>query len=139
MTTGNSKYPARNLPAQDHEEPPGYSVSKGFVKSNPDNNEAYVQEWADDPWYPAIEWCHKNISAVVPNYNIAQIKEKFGGLRYYIDLPTEEEIDWDKVPTYISASDNRMAELFTWCDRHVARAEAWVDGYEAAQREGDDG
>ena len=117
-------------------EPQGYSVMKGFVKSNPDNNDYYVEQWEDDPWYPAIKQCHDSISEVVPNYNIAQIKDKFGGLRYYYDLPPAEEIDWDLVPTYIASSFTPMDELGRWCDARVLFAEAWVWGYEHARKEG---
>lgn len=117
------------------EEPPGYSVAKGFVKANALNNDLYVEEWIDDPWYPAIKLCHDQISSVVPNYNIAQIKEKFGGLRFYIDLPVEEDIDWYLVPSYIAGNSDPVGALYNYCERFVAYAEAWVDGYEAAKRE----
>ena len=116
-------------------EPPGYSVMQGFVKSNPDNNDVYIQQWEGDPWYPAIRMCHENISRVVPNYNIAQIKDKFGGLRYYYDLPAEEDIDWSLVPTRLAYTDDRLSSLWSWCESEVRVAEAWVWGYEARRRE----
>lgn len=34
-------------------------------------------------WYPIIIACHKELVAIDPDYEIVQIKEKFGGLRYY--------------------------------------------------------
>lgn len=34
-------------------------------------------------WYPIVEELHKQMLAVDPGYTIQQIKEKFGGLRYY--------------------------------------------------------
>jgi hypothetical protein len=37
-------------------------------------------------WQPLIEALHRDLSAVAPGYEIMQIKEKFGGLRYYIVL-----------------------------------------------------
>lgn len=122
-----------STPEHGYDEPAGYSIAKGFVKSNPNNNEAYVEEWSDDAWYPAIIDCHTAIQSVVPNYNIAQIKSKFNGLRFYFDLPDESDIDWDLVPTHIAKSFNPMDELRRWCDVRVLFAEGWVAGYEYGQ------
>ncbi len=36
-----------------------------------------------EDWYPFIINCHKELHAIDANYTIFQIKEKFGGLRYY--------------------------------------------------------
>lgn len=38
----------------------------------------------DEGWYQIIVDCDKELTAIDPNYQILQIKEKFGGLRYYI-------------------------------------------------------
>jgi len=37
----------------------------------------------DEGWWILIANCHKEITAIDPDYTIFQIKEKFGGLRYY--------------------------------------------------------
>ena len=37
----------------------------------------------DEGWYQIILDCDKELTAIDPNYRIFQIKEKFGGLRYY--------------------------------------------------------
>ena len=108
---------------------------QGFVKSNPANNDIYVNQWSEDPWYPAIKQCHDSISMVVPNYNVSQIKDKFGGLRYYYDLPSEEDIDWNLVPSWLISSNDRLGDLRRWCNEEVRAAEAWVWGYEAGRRE----
>ena len=94
-------------------EPPGCYVRKGFVKNNPANNDAYVELWSDHPWYPAISNLHRRIEELLPGYNIAQIKEKFWGLRYYFDAPEAAD------PTKLA----RARAL-------VTAAEAWVDGRE---------
>jgi hypothetical protein len=39
----------------------------------------------DEGWYNLIEATHYAILEVDPDYKINQIKEKFGGLRYYIE------------------------------------------------------
>lgn len=68
-------------------EPAGYNATAGFVKSQPGNNAFYLDQYRDDPWYSIIQDAHAALELVVPGYNIAQIKAKFGGLRYYVDLP----------------------------------------------------
>lgn len=37
----------------------------------------------DEGWYQIIVDCDKELTAIDPHYQIFQIKEKFGGLRYY--------------------------------------------------------
>lgn len=34
-------------------------------------------------WQPIIEALHRDLTALDPGYQVLQIKEKFGGLRYY--------------------------------------------------------
>lgn len=36
-------------------------------------------------WYEVVFQLDRDIAALDPDYTIAQVKEKFGGLRYYID------------------------------------------------------
>lgn len=37
----------------------------------------------EEGWFPLIERLHKDILKIDPDYKIYQIKEKFGGLRFY--------------------------------------------------------
>jgi hypothetical protein len=37
----------------------------------------------DEGWYQLVVDCDKELTGVDPNYQIYQVKEKFGGLRYY--------------------------------------------------------
>ena len=37
----------------------------------------------DEGWYQLVIDCDKELTQIDPNYQIAQIKQKFGGLRYY--------------------------------------------------------
>lgn len=101
------------------EEPKGYYSRAGFVKSRSENNQHYLDQFKDDPWWPAIDNCNHNLELHFPGYNIAQIKAKFGGLRYYIDQGNCPDEKWDV----------QKANEITY------RAEAWVDGYEYAKRE----
>ena len=45
--------------------------------------EYYKSIDVDEGWYQLIVDCDKELTAIDPNYQILQIKQKFGGLRYY--------------------------------------------------------
>lgn len=50
----------------------------------------------DEGWYQIVVDCDKELTTIDPNYQIQQIKEKFGGLRYYMtpsNDTTEEQKD----------------------------------------------
>jgi len=54
----------------------------------------YIQ--VDEGWYQIIVDCDNELTAIDPKYKILQIKEKFGGLRYYMtpcDDTTKEQRD----------------------------------------------
>lgn len=101
-------------------EPPGYLSIASFVKSNPGNNRHYLDQFKDDPWYGILVETDEKLERVVPGYNIAQIKEKFGGLRYYIgrgNCPVEV---WEAG--------------YSAADKVVSEAERKVDEFEQARR-----
>ena len=86
----------------EYPEPPGCQNSPGFVKSNPLNNETYLEKCCEvyPTWADLLRETHAKLEEIVPGYNIAQIKDKFGGLRYYIGMPEswyEEELEDDDV------------------------------------------
>lgn len=74
-------------------EPRGYMSAPGFVKSHPGNNDHYVAGFAGHPWRGPIARAHERLTRLDPGYNIAQIKEKFGELRFYFDL-TDPRLRW---------------------------------------------
>ena len=41
----------------------------------------------DSGWYPLILELNKRLNQINPTHRILQIKEKFGSLRYYFELP----------------------------------------------------
>lgn len=95
-----------------HPEPAGYRAVAGFVKSNRLNNQFYLDQYEGHPWWPAIKACHDELEAIIPGYNIAQIKEKFGGLRYYIDMPLgAEDAKWDAANAAIARAERWVAEF----------------------------
>jgi hypothetical protein len=42
-----------------------------------------------DGWKKIVDYTHKKLKYIDPDYKINQIKEKFGGLRYYFDASIE--------------------------------------------------
>lgn len=44
-----------------------------------------MQFHVGEDWIPAILELHEKILKVEPNYRIAQVKEKFGFLEFYVD------------------------------------------------------
>jgi hypothetical protein len=74
----------------------------------------YVEMFERHPWWPAISWCHEELTKLCPDYTVDQVKEKFGGLRYYFSVP-----------------EGTPDEIRTKMDHIVHCAEMWVAGYEA--------
>lgn len=55
--------------------------------------ELSIEVWENDVgagWRPLIRGLDANLRDLDPDYRIGQVKEKFGGLRYYIDSFAEE-------------------------------------------------
>jgi len=75
----------------EYPEPPGYQNSPGFVKSIPHNNETYLEKCcaAYPFWADILRETDRKLEEIAPGYNISQIKDKFGGLRYYWNPPLE--------------------------------------------------
>ncbi len=53
----------------------------------------------DEGWYQLVVDCDKELTAIDPNYGVFQIKEKFGGLRYYMSpsndtTPEQRDAMW---------------------------------------------
>lgn len=65
----------------------------------------------DDNWLPIVEKLHKDLLKIDPDYVVAQVKEKFGSLRYY---------------AYPSRADKGMASNKAFYDR-IRQAELEVD------------
>lgn len=52
--------------------------------------------WLPDGWYDLVVDLDKELAEVAPHYELHQCKEKFGTLRYYIELPTHGDGSGDK-------------------------------------------
>lgn len=75
---------------EEYPEPQGCYNYPTFVKSNPLNNDSYLEKCCETypEWADLLREAHAQLEELAPGYNIAQIKDKFGGLRYYWDCPT---------------------------------------------------
>lgn len=87
----------------------GQPVSVGFVgtRNTIVSRRAEIDVWAGDPWYPVLRKLDEDLTELMPDYSLDQVKEKFGGLRYYTSYP--EGLDarvYDKADRLI-----RQAEL----------------------------
>ena len=47
----------------------------------------------DEGWYQLVMDCDRDITLVDPNYEIYQVKEKFGTLRYYVKPSNQEDTE----------------------------------------------
>lgn len=62
-----------------------------------------------ETWYPLVETLDRMISEVAPDYVIHQVKEKYTGLRYYVDDDSIPEDKRDYVDAII-----RFAEHYSY-------------------------
>lgn len=44
-------------------------------------------------WFPLIYECDRELAEIDPEYKVCQIKQKFGGLRFYFDSDKAELLD----------------------------------------------
>lgn len=86
------------------------------------SNEEQVEVWRDHPWFMIIEPTHRALEELIPGYMLIQIKQKFGGLRYYFRFP-------DPMPERNGWTEE---QLRIRCKEIAAHAEGWVDGYQHA-------
>jgi len=61
------------------------------VPKNWKNRNGSAQIYIPDGWADLVLECHEKLVALNPNYQIHQIKEKFGALRFYIGYNTDDE------------------------------------------------
>lgn len=69
----------------------GYLAHPGWVKGNPKNNAIYLERCYDTypEWKNYIKAIDRLLNRLAPGYNIDQIKDKFGGLRFYWTAPAD--------------------------------------------------
>lgn len=66
----------------------------------------------DEGWYGIVFELDKQLAALDPDYTIAQVKEKFGGLRYYLeDIKPEARDRAYKLIEEAEAKASRTCEI----------------------------
>lgn len=51
------------------------------------------QELPGEGWWPIIARLDQDLRKVAPDYQVLQVKEKFGGLRYYTTFPNANYLE----------------------------------------------
>jgi hypothetical protein len=97
---------------------------RGMLVRIPDGWGRWIR--CDRGWYPLLVELDEQLRALLPNYLIYQVKEKFGGLRYYWD-PGEEAYDSSDPGTEaVVGGEAAVAER----ERHIELAQKLVAGTE---------
>ena len=75
--------------------------------------EGWIPELAVyEAWIPYIEKMDAELEALIPGYEVHQVKDKFGGLRYYFEVPADTP---DDVAAAARALTSRYeSESYTW-------------------------
>jgi hypothetical protein len=65
-----------------------------------------IERWIEhvgEGWRPLVRELDANLRDIAPDYVIGQVKEKFGGLRFYLDAFPEQ--DYDRARKLIEAAE----------------------------------
>ncbi len=90
-------------------------------------NERFDGFWVDDSWYNLIYNLSKDINNIISlmppdkqlNYYAVQIKDKFGGLRYYVSASTPE------INELISIAENESYTICYGCTGKIDKKKDW--------------
>lgn len=76
-----------------------------------------------DGWYDIVIRLDEAIAQIDPHYKIDQIKEKFGGLRYYVSLSGGlDDIQRDHIYRLITAAEHKSETTCDVCGEPGTRA-----------------
>lgn len=85
----------------------------------PDEHAVLTNNWRHSVgagWWATIERTHYKLFALDPNYRIDQIKEKYGGLRYYFTPSKGYDNDtYTAMEEIVSDAETECAELCEFC------------------------
>ena len=69
----------------------------------------------DKGWYPLLAQLDEQISYLAPDYEIYQVKEKYGTLRFYIGGPVKDKITNDIIENLISYAEHLSSIICESC------------------------
>ena len=79
----------------------------------------YEEPWGDEVgvgWAPIVLQCHRELQHLDPGYRITQIKEKFGGLRYYFQSTVPfDAITYDIMHHIVNTAEEHCARTCELC------------------------
>lgn len=94
-------------------------------------------------WHPLLMKLHHQLMAIDPGYNVGQIKEKFGGLRAYMDwTPTNDDGSPAKKATWLDSAGNECSRFLVPAYVAIAQnacARAEEESYRICEECGDPG
>lgn len=80
-----------------------------------------VQHWrhvdCGPGWFPLIQELHENLFELDPNYLVLQVKEKFGGLRYYISTTLADKASNDRIWGLIADAERKSQTICEMCGK----------------------
>ena len=91
----------------------------------------YTEPYGDETgegWQSIIADTHKRLRHLDPGYTILQIKEKFGGLRYYFAQSKNiDPITWEIMEDVVIAAELRCSRICEHCGAPgEPRAGGWI-------------
>lgn len=69
----------------------------------------------DAGWYPLITALDAGLAAIAPDYELNQVKEKYGTLRYYAEPPSSDESLRSAFDELIGAAEKRSETICERC------------------------
>ncbi len=97
---------------------------RGMLVRIPDGWGRWIS--CDRGWYPLLVELDEQLRTLLPNYVINQVKEKYGGLRYYWESGEDVHDPADPKPT-APGRDGNEAEWDRWRQQH----ETWYERLDA--------
>lgn len=87
-------------------------------------SKTFCGDWCPVGWEDLVEKLHQDIYVIKPDYKIDQIKEKFGGLRYYIDT-----YDNDEIQRLIEEAEEKSYTICMYCGsgEGIIRKDNWIE------------
>lgn len=80
-------------------------------------------------WYQLILNLDAKISRIEPGYRVDQVKEKFGGLRFYYDQMSINDDSRERVDTLVDAAEQMSYTVCEVCGTSDSTVTAAGDGY----------
>ena len=81
----------------------------------------------DTGWYALLDDLDQKISYLAPEYELHQVKEKYGTLRYYIGGPVKDRITAEIIADLVSQAEDLSARICENCGSGTSRIRSKYD------------